>query len=95
MQGFSCSQCPLHVFKINTIKEKFKHCQGPLPSPCTALASNGPQLLYADSEKTLPRGFHHNDADLLLITDDSSIPTNQHQLFQQEKVFTVLILEPS
>jgi hypothetical protein len=42
-----------------------------------SLESTWSQLLHADSEETLPRGFHPSDAALLLITADSSALAEQ------------------
>ena len=63
-----------------------------LPAQETRLATSGTQLICADSEKTLPRNFHLNDARLLLITAYLSAPADQHLLSQQSKGFTLVVL---
>ena len=48
-------------------------------------------LEYIDPEKTLPR-FHLSGAGVFLITTNFSAPANQHQLSQQSRGFTSVVL---
>lgn len=81
----------LHTSKASTTWKTRAHYQVQLPKQSTALAPSGPQLLCTNPEKTFPRRFIFSDAGLL-ITIDSSTPSDQHQLSQQSKVFTLVVL---
>lgn len=90
VSNLSFSPGPLHAFKTGTTQESLAHYQISLPAQVTAVAPLDHSFCVMALREHFPEDF--TSVMLVLVTAHSSAPDDQHQLSQQSKYSTLVVL---